>query len=796
MSAYTPDSTVKFYQVDVDTLAGRTKAFNSAAAREKWFRSEGRTIATEVNCQVVKKRFQTIKTSIAYATIMNCNYMSFINPSYGNKIFYCHIESMDYLNNNTTLVSYTVDFWLTFMFDVAFDTCTVAREGLTRNEYTTLSVNPYADVYKMRTEEPLACSSETEPMRYKIAGNNAFCSVLDTGDGARVNDGWNVFQNKDAVLKDGYTGKYMWSGHTIDTSVADDAPFYVLSFASPSTTEAGLSIIYETVKAVREFAGNTKPYIVCAPEPITISGDDNFTIPYFGEGRHKYGAGLSHSSTPLKDTSVARPYWMVGCGDLQTLKKCIDYFNVYDCVSSILSLYTFPIYLLDEFIENAFNAPSQDISTNLNYLNIPYPNVIKDIRPLDQPAYGGTAEISPKLFRFPFAYACLEGVNGSGHIELQYEKMGPSDPVASTPAMYPAKLYGPRVDPNTGKPSYFTLRKMVSITADGIYIGVAPVDYGDRIDSAIHIGYDPTANYTYMVKSDLGKGAFYSEFPQVPYTTDAYYVWLNQQLHGMLENVTDQSRMAESLAYGQTKGNIVTNAFNSAVSTLAGLVNSASSGMKEDASAGGTVASMAVGGAQALGSGMSSGLRSQGLKNEMALVENKRALELGAKYWYETAGQIGNNAVENFAYARNSFVAPNYHEGSSAGALNFLKDAEPIGVYLVMRRRSEQFITLYNAFFRNYGYTANRIGNPAIAVLTSGDAELGTAPHPEGSTGPSTPAWDSVDQKWYTHEGGVFYTQTENLRTHGVPGEAAAFIEKMFNGGCLFDIDIYEESEV
>lgn len=757
MSAYTPDSTVKFYQVDIDTNAGRTKVFNNAAAREHWFSLEGRTVATEVSCQVVKKRFQTIKSSIALATIQNCNYLSFINPSYGNKIFYCRIQSLDYVNNNTTLVSYTVDWWLTDMFNVVYDGCMVTREGLTNGEYTELSKNPYIDNLKMRTEEPLACTGETEPLRYKVAGTNAFCSQID--DGWDSNDGWNVFQQNDGVFKDG--SNYMWTNTPVDTRTPNEEPFYVISFVGcmdVGDPDAGsqIELINAIFTKMRNYIdnGSLPPYLLVTPETFTITGGASMT--YYAEGRHQKTADISYSDEPIHDTKQARPYYMVGCDDLATMKKVVDCFSAYDEVSSMLSFYSFPIYLLDEFIVSAFTDPAAVLlAENCDYLNIPYPTVAKTVRQTGDSAYGGrSTEISPKLFRFPFAYASLEGVNGSGHIELQYEKMGKKNPMLTE--AYSSYASGVRVDSN-GRPTYFTLKKWVSITADGIYIGVAPVDYEARIDGSDDL--------TYTVKSDLAHGVFYTEFPQVPFNSDAYLEFLGSQAKNSLVQETRLAQAERAFNYDQLYRQGTSNVLGAVGGVLGGVGQAASGNY--------------VGGATSIvGAFGNYSIAEANRQQQMDLIQKQADLAIGANE-YMGNPQEPNALTENYANAKAAFVTPNFHAGSCGGILNLLQKVQPVGVYLMMRRRSEAFINAYNEFFKNYGYATNMYKEPSIKYITNNNDTAIEAPHLENASSGGSAKW------------GQFYTRTENLRVHGVCGESASFIENLYNGGCLFSAFIY-----
>lgn len=60
--------------------------------------------------------------------LYDCNYLIFQNKSFGTKYFYAFIDSIDYINNNCTEISYTIDVLQTWMFDFKMMQSFVERE--------------------------------------------------------------------------------------------------------------------------------------------------------------------------------------------------------------------------------------------------------------------------------------------------------------------------------------------------------------------------------------------------------------------------------------------------------------------------------------------------------------------------------------------------------------------------------------------------------------------------------------------------------------------------------------------
>ena len=60
--------------------------------------------------------------------IYDCNYLIFQNSAFGNKYFYAFIDSIDYINNNCTEITYSIDVIQTWLFDFTMQQSFVERE--------------------------------------------------------------------------------------------------------------------------------------------------------------------------------------------------------------------------------------------------------------------------------------------------------------------------------------------------------------------------------------------------------------------------------------------------------------------------------------------------------------------------------------------------------------------------------------------------------------------------------------------------------------------------------------------
>lgn len=59
--------------------------------------------------------------------LLNIDYLSFVNRDYENKVFYCFVNAVNYINDETTEFVYTVDVMQTFYFDYGINPCFIER---------------------------------------------------------------------------------------------------------------------------------------------------------------------------------------------------------------------------------------------------------------------------------------------------------------------------------------------------------------------------------------------------------------------------------------------------------------------------------------------------------------------------------------------------------------------------------------------------------------------------------------------------------------------------------------------
>lgn len=88
----------------------------------------GKRVKTFTNVSYQRHSKNSIRLECLADDIYNVNYLMFQNTAYGNKWFYAFINNVEYINNVTTEITYTIDVMQTWYFDYTLGACFVERE--------------------------------------------------------------------------------------------------------------------------------------------------------------------------------------------------------------------------------------------------------------------------------------------------------------------------------------------------------------------------------------------------------------------------------------------------------------------------------------------------------------------------------------------------------------------------------------------------------------------------------------------------------------------------------------------
>lgn len=369
MGRLTPNSTLKLYSNIYSSPSNNERpAWQSASAREAYFASH---LVYNKTVQIVKKRANTVKVSLRDITgvqLEACNYLSFQNPHYDNKLYYARILDKDFGNDGMAYVTFDIDWWITDMFKLTVSQSSIEREHMSQADAATAATNPYTgEILELRTAEPgLDVSRDLQKQVYNIGG------VADSGT-----DGLYMMQSVSAIGSQDYTN------YIVMLSPIDFA----------ALAEEGVTPTPESwFNGLKAHLGNTNYSFLVEMNSDLVTGG----TPY---GGHKWSNKLPN------------PYYVLGFSSRDsleqeyTIKNLLNKLTSWNCVSSILAIYGVPENHMMFFMYSGRTVEEA------------HPGLL---------TYNGTGKTdlnnrSPKLACYPFSYLTVESPAGDVK-EYQYEK--------------------------------------------------------------------------------------------------------------------------------------------------------------------------------------------------------------------------------------------------------------------------------------------------------------------------------------------------------------------------------------
>ena len=103
---------------------------------------QSHAVATANNYSFIRSERNVIKTGFSYSDALKCNYMAFQNPDYSNKWFFAFIDDVEYANDGTSRIRYTIDEFSTWFDYWNSEPCFVLREHTNDD---TIGANTYPE---------------------------------------------------------------------------------------------------------------------------------------------------------------------------------------------------------------------------------------------------------------------------------------------------------------------------------------------------------------------------------------------------------------------------------------------------------------------------------------------------------------------------------------------------------------------------------------------------------------------------------------------------------------------------
>lgn len=125
-----PNSNIKIYKnVPLDNTYNHTIYFSSLSNQNAYFHGNSGILKYNLTSQSYQRVVKgSMRIAIKADNLYDCNYLAFQNASFGSKWFYAFITGVEYVNNETSEITFEIDPVQTYFFDVQLKECYVERE--------------------------------------------------------------------------------------------------------------------------------------------------------------------------------------------------------------------------------------------------------------------------------------------------------------------------------------------------------------------------------------------------------------------------------------------------------------------------------------------------------------------------------------------------------------------------------------------------------------------------------------------------------------------------------------------
>ena len=132
MAYIAPNTSVKICdKVPLDPSQEITFLFPDVATQTAYFSTRAKYNLTALSYQ---RNSGIMRVAKKKEDLIDCNYLAYQNVSYGSKWFYAFIDSVEYINNETSEIRFTIDPMQTYHFDYKLEQCYVEREHSATDE--------------------------------------------------------------------------------------------------------------------------------------------------------------------------------------------------------------------------------------------------------------------------------------------------------------------------------------------------------------------------------------------------------------------------------------------------------------------------------------------------------------------------------------------------------------------------------------------------------------------------------------------------------------------------------------
>lgn len=169
MAYVQPNSDIEFFaNLSLSPDYQDTLFFESVSAKNSYFNAleYPYKIAYAHSCYYVRENRNMVRVEIPMSTLIGAEYMRFKNTLFENKWWYAFVVDVNYINNNTTEVTFQMDYIMSWMGEFYLNECYVERQH-------TLTDNIGDNI----TDENLAIGEYVTNKRKRILGDDGNINI-------------------------------------------------------------------------------------------------------------------------------------------------------------------------------------------------------------------------------------------------------------------------------------------------------------------------------------------------------------------------------------------------------------------------------------------------------------------------------------------------------------------------------------------------------------------------------------------------------------------------------------------
>lgn len=660
-----PDSTITLYTgVDIDN--DEQLVFKNRTNQIAYFQSKIHPNGAYTPCTVVRKTGR-LRVEKSGSIVSACNYLSFVNPSFDNKTIYARIVDYDYVNNECTEISYIIDYWQTWMFDVTFQDSYIEREHLSQADWEKADDNPYDQtILEFKTAESLPVGKDIEKPYYTIGGAAQSQDEDGAFIGRRVENVYSlhpgigilvIFSNINLEYLDTNSESTTPPSHGLYNLLANVAYTWTGSPGSRTAQRKSGSLGCFQITGptygylYRQFPGEIDNMIESGSHYLSKGGAWNSSIGQL-------------TGTPFDTNRIKSPvnYVYYDPNDTNDVADLLAWFTDTDMLDCVLGIYGIP--------------------SGLMFLNATFGASIPSIFALATAS--GQSVTNKKLDLYPYTYFRLIAPNGDVK-ELKIEDF---------------------ITAQTDDSDCTIGATMDIVEKPNLLMAPILYKYGHNISP-----------YNSGVGMNMTEAMVFNQFPCLPYDIDGFKSQMAAVANSMIGNNTldyqyeQQGRMSGA---GAVKGALS----EIAAQGLEGLLSKIN----------GPAANLGTQIAQDVFGSMTSGLGMEARYQASNYNRTMNEANMADQAYDVLSGGTDNAIYNNFEYTKPAYAANVYHPINGDGVTNYNVNGFVDILFLRVALHPE-ILAQYDRYFSNYGYTSGRCGIPRVVNYARAIQDDDKVPH-------------------------------------------------------------------